>query len=192
MTPLTPIESRLVHRGRVFELYRDRATASSGSIVELDVIRHPGAAAVVAIDERGDLLLLRQYRYALNRYIWEIPAGTLEPGESPISCARRELAEEAGVSAARWSTLGAITPLPGYSDEIVHLFLARELTGVSQRLDPDEFLEIHPVSWQTAMNWLAKGEIEDAKTIAGLCKAAFYNTTPGDERSILSAPTSSG
>lgn len=164
--------SRRVHRGRVIELHVDNVTLENGVTVEMDVVRHPGAAAVVPFTARGGVLLLRQYRYAIDADIWEIPAGTLNPGESPLICARRELAEEAGVTAEDWAALGAITPLPGYSDEIIHLFAARQLTPVPQNLDADELLEVREVALETALSMVADRTICDAKTITGLLLAA--------------------
>ncbi len=171
MPPFTLIQSRPVHRGRVFELYSDRVVLSDGTAVDMDVIRHPGAAAIVPVNADGRLLLLRQYRYAVNREIWEIPAGTLEPGEAPLDCARRELEEEAGVVAGAWYPLGTITSLPGYSDEQIYLFMAGELSQTLQNPDPDEFLSVHEISREDAMAMIYRGDIQDAKTVAGLFMA---------------------
>ncbi len=161
-----------VHRGRVFDFCVDNVTLENGVTVDLEVIRHPGAAAIVPITARGGVLLIRQFRYALETDIWEIPAGTLNPGESPLVCARRELEEETGVSAADWTPLGEITPLPGYSDEVIHLFVARALTTTRQNLDADELLEVREVAFETALTMISAHAIRDAKTIAGLLLAA--------------------
>jgi ADP-ribose pyrophosphatase len=164
-------ESRAVHKGRVFTLHRDRITLPNGVDTILDVIRHPGAAAIVPVTAQGNVLLIRQFRYAMNGHIWEIPAGTMEPDESPLACAQRELGEEIGVSASRWRKLVELMPLPAYSDEIIHLFRAEELAPTRQHLDPDEILEIHEFSYEDALEMIAAGAIRDAKTIAGLMMA---------------------
>ncbi len=163
--------TRKVHSGRVFDFHVDNVTLENGVTVDLEVIRHPGAAAIVPLTARGGILLIRQFRYALDQDIWEIPAGTLNPGESPLDCARRELEEEAGVSAGDWSSLGEIAPLPGYSDEIIHLFVARRLTATRQHLDADELLEVREVAFETALSMIRSNTVRDAKTIAGLLLA---------------------
>jgi 8-oxo-dGTP pyrophosphatase MutT (NUDIX family) len=163
--------STVVHTGRIIALHSDRVTLPNGVAATLDVIRHPGAVAVVPVTDRGHVVLIRQYRYAVDDYIWEIPAGTLEPGESPLACARRELIEEIGVSAGRWHTLGAVTPLPSYSDEIIHLFRAEDLRPAAQHLDADEIIEIHEFPYAEALAMITGGRIRDTKTIAGLTMA---------------------
>lgn len=164
--------TRTVHRGRVFDLAVDNVTLENGVTVDMEVIRHPGAAAIVAFTDQGGVLLIRQFRYAVGGDIWEIPAGTMNPGEVPLVCARRELEEETGVSAQEWTALGEITPLPGYSDEVIHLFMARQLSPGGQHLDADELLEVREVALETALAMIARHEIRDAKTIVGLLMAA--------------------
>ena len=164
--------TRKVHSGRVFDLFVDNVTLENGVRVDLEVIRHPGAAAIVPFTDRGGVLLIRQLRYAIERDIWEIPAGTLNPGESPLECARRELEEETGFAAHDWALLGEITPLPGYSDEVIHLFAARHLRPSRQALDPDELLTVREVRFETALAMIDDHAIRDAKTIAGLLLAA--------------------
>jgi ADP-ribose pyrophosphatase len=162
---------RSLHRGRVFELRRENITLANGHTTDIDVIRHPGAAAILPVDAAGRIYLLRQFRYAVGQDIWEIPAGTLEKGESPQECARRELIEETGVAASRWDRLGTITPLPGYSDEVIHLFLARDLTPAQAPRDPDEMIAVSTLALDQAVAMIHAGEIRDAKTIAGICLA---------------------
>lgn len=163
---------RKVHSGRVFELYVDNVTLENGVTIDMDIIRHPGAAAIVPLTAQGRVLLIRQFRYAVGADIWEIPAGTLHPGESPLACARRELEEEVGILAGKWSTLGAITPVPGYSDEVIHLFVAREHSPGRRRLDADELLEVQEVSFDDALSMITAKSIRDAKTIVALLLAA--------------------
>ncbi|MCU0560387.1 MAG: NUDIX hydrolase [Desulfobacterales bacterium] len=169
----------LIYRGRVFRLVRENVTLTNGATADLDYIEHPGAAAIVPLASPGEVVLVRQYRHALKRYIWEIPAGTLDPGESGLACARRELAEETGYSAARWHSLAEITPVPGYSDERVFLFLATELSPVQQGLDADEVLEVHRLPLAKAIERIARGEIQDAKSICGLLLAATHPSAGG-------------
>jgi ADP-ribose pyrophosphatase len=169
--------TRTVHRGRVFDLAVDNVTLENGVTVDMEIIRHPGAAAIVALTDQGGVILIRQFRYAVGGDIWEIPAGTMNPGEAPLVCARRELEEEAGVSARKWTALGEITPLPGYSDEIIHLFLARQLAPGGQQLDADELLEVREVALETALAMIASHQIRDAKTIVGLQMAAAAQTS---------------
>jgi ADP-ribose pyrophosphatase len=164
-------ESTVVHEGRVFALHRDRVTLPNGVDATLDVIRHPGAAAIVPVTDQGRVVLIRQFRYAVGDRIWEIPAGTMEPGESPLACAQRELTEEIGVTAARWHPLGAIMPVPAYSDEIIHLYRAEALLPAKQQLDADEILDVHEFHYGEALEMIRSGKIRDAKTIAGLMMA---------------------
>lgn len=163
---------RLIHEGRVFSLYSETIRTNKGGSFDLEVIRHPGAAAIVPIQADGTVLLLSQYRHAVGGRIWEIPAGTLDPGETPEVCARRELVEETGFDAGCWEKLGEITPVPGYSDERIHLYLASELTVAEQALDDDEILEVHTRPFSEAIDMIHTGKIQDAKSICGLLFAA--------------------
>ena len=160
-----------MYNGRVFRLIRENVTLDNGVSTDLDYIEHPGAAAIVPLITADEVVLIQQYRHALKRYIWEIPAGTLDPPEEVAACARRELAEEAGYSAAEWHELGEITPVPGYSNERIRLFLASKLSPVQQELDPDEVLAIHRVPLAKALEMISDGDIQDAKSICGLLLA---------------------
>lgn len=160
-----------IHAGKVFTLLREELTLPNGFTTFLEVIRHPGAAAVVALQEGGKVLLIRQYRHAVQAHIWEIPAGTLSAGEEPLECAKRELAEETGYLASEFRFLGETVPVPGYSDERVYIFLAKGLTASKQHLDQDEVLEVHSVPLEQALAMVYSGQIQDAKTIVGLTLA---------------------
>jgi ADP-ribose pyrophosphatase len=160
-----------IHRGRVFQLVRENVTLDNGTTTDLDFIEHPGAAGIVALTGGHEVVLVRQYRHALKQYIWEIPAGTLDPGEGAMDCARRELAEETGYTAAEWRRLGEIIPVPAYSDERIHLFLATGLSAATRRLDPDEVLDAHGLPWAEAAAMIARGDIQDAKSICALLLA---------------------
>jgi ADP-ribose pyrophosphatase len=154
-----------VYRGRVFELVRENVTLANGVTTDMDVIRHPGAAVMLPMPDPETVILIRQYRHAAGGYIWEIPAGTLDPGEAPLDGARRELAEEIGFSADRWEKLGEAVPVPGYADERLHLFLAEDLRPATQSLDADELLHVHAVPLGEALAMVDAGEIQDAKTV---------------------------
>lgn len=164
--------SALIRKGRVFDFYAENVTLPNGVTMDIEVIRHPGAAAIVPVMDDGQILMLKQYRHAVGGFIWEIPAGTLDPGEDVDACAARELTEETGYRARQMQKLGQITPLPAYSDERIHLYLATGLSRASQNLDADELLYVHPVAMDRAMAMIADGTIQDAKTITGLHLAA--------------------
>jgi ADP-ribose pyrophosphatase len=159
----------VVHQGRVFDFTKEKVTLSNGVTVDMEVIRHPGAAAIVPLTTDGEVVMLEQYRHAVGGSLWEIPAGTMDPGDpSPIDCARRELVEETGFSAATWDLLGELTPVPGYSDERIHLFLARDLAPATQDLDADEIVSVTRLPLAEVRRMVFDGRITDAKTIAGI------------------------
>jgi ADP-ribose pyrophosphatase len=160
--------SKEIYKGRVFRLLKENFTLPNQVSVDIETLQHPGAAAVVAVDDTRKVLLVRQYRHAVGKLIWEIPAGTLNPNETPFACAKRELIEETGFMAAQFKRLGEIIPVPGYSDEQITVFLAVSLSADKQSLDKDEYLTVHQFPFDDAMNMIYKGEIQDAKTIAGL------------------------
>jgi ADP-ribose pyrophosphatase len=162
---------RVAYRGRAFKVVTENITLPNGVTTELDVLKHPGASAIVAMSDPETVVLLRQYRHAVQSHIWEIPAGTLDPGELPLDCAKRELTEETGFSANRWEKLGEIIPVPGYSDERIHLYLASGLETGAQQLDEGEWLEVHRVAVSDAMEMIRAGKIQDGKTITGLLLA---------------------
>lgn len=171
--PRDAVSSRRVYTGRVLNLDLDTVRYPDGSSGDLEMIRHPGASAVVPVasDETASdpqVLLIRQYRYAAGGPIWEVPAGRLDPGESPPDCARRELLEEAGVSPDRLDPLTTIYTTPGFTDERIHLFAAFGLKAEAHHREPDEFMDVvaHPMS--RALGMIRDGEIQDAKTIIAL------------------------
>jgi len=158
---------REIYRGRVVHLFVEPVTLPNGHQFELEVVRHPGASAIVALTAADEVLLVRQYRHAVGGYIYEVPAGKLD-GEAPEVCARRELIEEAGVEAGRLEPLGSIVTTPGFSDEVIHLFLATELRPAHQQLEPDEVLTVEKVPFATALAMCARGAIRDAKSMSAL------------------------
>ena len=167
-------KSATLHKGRVFNLMNENYTLDNGVTSDMDFIQHPGAAAMVPMLNYQEVVLIKQYRHAIRKFIWEIPAGTLDPNESPINCARRELIEEIGYSATDWHQLGTITPLPGCSDERIHIFLALDLKPAQQELDDDEMINVHKMNLSEAMQMILAGEISDGKTISGLFLASHW------------------
>ncbi len=162
------IKSTPLYEGRTFRLVSEQVALDNGVTTELDIIRHPGASAIVPMIASDQILLLQQYRHAVGGNLWEIPAGTFDGDEDPLVCAQRELTEETGYRADMWQKLGAITPVPGYSDECIHIFYAADMTPVEQHLDVDEIIEVHTFDFQEALDMIYAGAIRDSKTIAGL------------------------
>jgi ADP-ribose pyrophosphatase len=165
---------RQIYKGRIVDLRLETVTLPNQVTVTLEMVRHPGAAAIVPVHEDGSVTLVRQYRHAAAGYIWEIPAGKLDAGEEPASCAARELREEAGLTAGELVRLGMIFTAPGFCDERIHLFLARQLTATARQLDEDEVLSVSRIPLSQALDMIGSGAIQDAKTIAGLHHAAAY------------------
>jgi ADP-ribose diphosphatase len=174
------LESRRVYTGRVVRVDVDTVRFPDGSTGELELIRHPGAAAIVpcTTDPRADpdptILLIRQYRYATGGVLWEIPAGTLDPGENPEACARRELLEEAGVTAGRLERLTSIWTTPGFTNEVIHLYLASGLTAGSPSRERDEFIEVAPQRLSQALARIRDGDVRDAKTVVAILYMARF------------------
>jgi ADP-ribose pyrophosphatase len=162
--------TRAIYRGRVVKLFVETVTLPNGNRIELEVVRHPGASAVVAVTADDAVLLVRQYRHAAGGYIYEVPAGKLD-GEPPEVCAARELTEEAGVVAGRLAKLGSIVTTPGFSDEVIHLFQATELRAARQQLEHDEVLTVEAVPFAEAIAMCVRGDIRDAKSICALMLA---------------------
>ena len=170
------VASRRVYEGRVLNLDIDQVRFPDGSVGELELIRHSGAAAVVPFigdprDPEARILLIRQFRYAADRFLYEIPAGRLEPGESPVDCARRELLEEAGCTAESIIPLGGFFTTPGFIDEFIHVFIATGLTRGDATPERDEFIHPESNTPQDGLRMIERGEIVDAKTIIALFMA---------------------
>ena len=152
----------------------ETASLPSGVQVELAVIRHPGASAIVPLDASGNVAMISQYRHAIGGWMWEVPAGTRNAGEQPLDCARRELGEEAGLAAARWDHLGGIITIPSICDERIELFLARELSVGAGSLDHDEVIRVEKVPFEETFAMIRRNEIVDAKSIAALFRARDF------------------
>lgn len=173
------LASRRVYTGRVVNLDVDRVRFPDGSEGELEMIRHSGASAVVPFltdpfSEDPQLLLIHQYRYAADSYMYEIPAGRLDEGEDPIMCARRELLEETGCTADRMEPLLTMHTTPGFTDERIHLFMASELTHGETNRERDEFMEVRSYRLSEVLEMLRGGQITDGKTIVALLYTAGF------------------
>lgn len=164
------LESKEIYKGRIVELTLDTVELQNGKTSTREVVHHNGGAAIVAVNEKGELALVRQYRYALRRQMIEIPAGKIELGEAPRKTAIRELKEETGCVAETFEEFGMVVPTCGYCTEIIYLFLATGLHITQQNLDPDEFVDVFWVSIDKAVEMVMLGEIDDSKTVAGILK----------------------
>lgn len=175
------VSSQRLHTGKIIKLDQDRIRYPDGSEAEVDIVRHPGASAVVPFlsDPEGEdpqVLLLRQYRYAADGYLYEIPAGRLDPGESPAACAARELKEETGCTAKKIEPLITMVTTPGFTDERIHLFIATDLTHGQAAREHDEFADVIVMRLSEALELIQRGEIPDGKTALGLLYAAGFKT----------------
>jgi len=168
-TPGSPPDGRKeIYRGRVVNLNLETVTLPNGATIELEVVRHQGAAAVVPLTDDGNVLLIRQYRHAAGGYIYEIPAGKIDPGENPRHCAAREVEEEIGYRASRLDHLVTFFTTPGFTDEVISVYLATGLVPGTQNLDHDEVLEVVEMPLEQAVQHISDGTIRDGKTIIGL------------------------
>lgn len=167
------ISSEMKFDGRLIKVTFDVAEVN-GKEAWREVVHHPGASAIVVIDEKGRIVMERQFRYALNRGLLEIPAGKLDKGEDPLTCAKRELEEETGYKAAEWISLGPIATSPGFCNEIIHLFIAKELSKGQTHWDEDEYVELEYYTLDELMEAIRNEEIKDGKTLAALALAMPY------------------
>jgi len=165
------MERKVIYEGRVIKVSVDHVKLPNGVQVPLEIVRHPGGAAVVAIDDRERVCVLRQFRHAAGGYIHELPAGKLEPDEPPETTARRELVEEAAVSASQWSSLGVFFSSPGVFTEVIHLYLATGLTPAEASPEADELFQVEWWPLELAVERARNGELTDAKTIIGILRA---------------------
>lgn len=166
------MSERRVQRGAQFELVTEPVEMPNGRRVQLDLVRHPGASAVVPFLDDERVLMIRQYRFATGGELLEIPAGKLDPGETPEECAARELLEETGYRAGRLEKLAAIWTSPGFTDEVIHLFAAFDLELATQALEPDEVIELAPMPLDEALAWIRRSDVVDGKSAMALMLAA--------------------
>jgi ADP-ribose pyrophosphatase len=177
------LSTERLYTGRIVNLDLDTVRFPDGSTGRLEMLRHPGASAVVPLLDPADhpdprVVLIRQFRHAAEDFIWEVPAGRLDAGETPEQCAARELEEEVGMRAGTLRRLTTIYTTPGFTDERIHLFLATDLEAGRQRREPDEFLEVETRPWSAAMAMVRAGQIVDAKTLASLMFVQCYCLNP--------------
>ncbi len=164
------IDSEKIFSGKVITVYKDTVSLENGATAYREVVRHGGGAGVIAIDESGDVYLVRQFRYALGKELIEIPAGKLEKGEDPFLAAKRELTEETGVVAQDYKELGTVIPTCGYCDEVIYIYAAKNLEHTQQNPDEDEFVSVFKVPLEEAVQMVMSGEITDSKTVAAVLK----------------------
>jgi len=179
--PEHQLDRRELYKGKIFRLDKDTVRFPDESTSEFDIVRHPGAAAIIPFlsdpeAEEPQILLLRQFRYAADGYIYEIPAGRLDAGEAPIDCAVRELKEETGCSADRMEPLFSMFTTPGFTDETIHVFMATGLTHGQSAREPDEFAEVVIMRLSEALELIQQGVIPDGKTALAILFAAGFRT----------------
>ncbi|MCL4131421.1 UNVERIFIED_CONTAM: hypothetical protein GTU68_013646 [Idotea baltica] len=165
-------DSTIIYQGSLIELHNERVDFPNGGHTYFDIVKHPGGSVVAAINKQDEICLLKQWRHAIQQHLWELPAGCLEPNEAALETAKRELEEEAGVTAQDWRDLGVVTPSPGFSNEILYFFEARELSQGTVKLDDAEQLEAHWLPLEHVKSMVRSGDIIDAKTLALLYRLA--------------------
>ena len=157
--------------GRVITVNVETVRLPDGVTMDMEMVHHSGGSAIVAINAQQQVCLIRQYRYAVADWIWEIPAGKIEVDDTPEFTAQKELQEEAGVQANDWTSLGKMLPTPGYCDEITYLYLAKNLENVELQHEPGELIEVHWLPISEAIEWALSGKIDDAKSLVALFRA---------------------
>jgi 8-oxo-dGTP pyrophosphatase MutT (NUDIX family) len=174
------IESiKTVFAGRVIQVNVERVRLPNDAVADLEIVHHPGGAAVVAVDDEKRVCLLRQYRHAANGWVWELPAGKIDNREPPLETAQRELEEEAGVAAAEWRSLGDYLSSPGVFTEVIYLFLATRLKSLQIRPEAHEVFEVHWLPLNVAASMARDGELRDGKSLVGIFRAAALLQSPG-------------
>ena len=166
-----------IYQGRVLRFTVEQVRLPNDHVATLEMVHHPGGAAVVALDDDNRICLVRQYRHAAGDWIWEIPAGKIDNGDPPLTTAQRELEEEAGRRASQWRSLGEYLSSPGFLTEVVHLFLATGLRTVQNNLEASEVLEAHWLPFEEALRMAQSGELRDGKSLAALLRASAYVQT---------------
>ncbi|OJU14167.1 MAG: ADP-ribose pyrophosphatase [Clostridiales bacterium 43-6] len=166
------VSQKYMFHGRIIHMRVDDILLPNGKEAEREVVEHPGGVCVAALTEDNEIFFVRQFRYPYGQVLLEIPAGKLERGEDPLTCGKRELLEEAGVIAEKYTSLGILYPTPGYCNEIIHMYLAEDLRLAHQNLDEDEFLTVEKIPLKTAVEMIVNHKVPDAKTQAAVLKVA--------------------
>jgi len=169
---MTINHKKSIYKGKVINLVVENVTLPNGDTCDLEIIHHPGGSAIVALNDNNEICLLKQYRQALRQWIWELPAGKIEPDADAFLTAQRELEEEAGVLAEKWQSLGLTHTSPGFFTENIYCYLAQNLKSTEQKLEHGEVLEVHWVDMAIAIRQVVTGEINDAKSCVGILRAA--------------------
>jgi ADP-ribose pyrophosphatase len=164
------LEENIVFEGHIITVSKDRIELPNGHESEREVVRHSGGVGIIALCDNGDVLLVNQFRYPYKSELLEIPAGKLNPGEDPLECGKRELQEETGAQATQYESLGKLLPSPGYTNEIIYLYLAKGLTFGKQQPDEDEFLDVVTMPLKEAVEMVMSGKLTDSKTQIALLK----------------------
>ena len=167
------LSSEMKFDGKLIKVTYDIADVN-GKEAWREVVYHPGASAVVAIDEDGRIMMEKQFRYALNDYLLEIPAGKLDAGEDPLVCAKRELEEETGIIASEWVSLGTIATSPGFCNEVIHLYVAKGLSKGEIHWDEDEYVEVERYTFDELLERIKEEKIKDSKSLSALLLAMPY------------------
>lgn len=167
------VSSKKIHEGRILTYLLDTVRLPSGRESIREIILHNGGVTIIAQPDPSKIVLIKQFRYAIGKVFWELPAGTLKKNEDPVLAAKRELKEETGYFANKWESLGIIYPLPGYSTEVLYFFKATDLIDDEPELDPDENIEVKILDLKQAWQMIKDGEIRDAKTISGISLVMF-------------------
>jgi len=163
-----------IYQGRVLRFTVEQVRLPNDHLATLEMVHHPGGAAILALDDDQRICLVRQYRHAVGDYIWEIPAGKIDNKDAPLATAQRELEEEAGRLAGEWHSLGEFLPSPGFLTEVVYLFFATQLKTVKNNLEATEVLEAHWFPYEQALEMAQSGELRDGKSLAALLRARAY------------------
>ena len=162
------LSRKKVYKGYCFDAVEDQVIWPNGKELGRSLIMHPGISVMVPILEVNRIILLKQYRYGAGRVLWEVPAGTISPGETPLQCAKREIVEETGFKASRWKKLASCYTSPGYNTEVIHCFTASQLCESQASLEEDEVLEVEVIAVQEVKNMIKEGKIQDAKSLVAL------------------------
>lgn len=167
------LDSQLIFDGKVIRITLDKVRLENGDTSMREVVHHHGGACIMPVTDKDEIYMVRQFRYALGEELWELPAGKLEAGEDPFEAAKRELEEECGLTADEYTSLGCLYPTVGYDSEKIYIWIARGLHSSHQHLDVDEFLDVHKVPFQQALQMVLDNTIRDSKTVAGILRYAL-------------------